>query len=148
MAYRNASTAPAPGTKDTAGTTGVARTDGLLRTALMADVVLTGANGIGYLALAAVLDSFLGVPRPVEYAVGVFLTVYAAWLLSVSRRAELHRGAVAFVIALNTAWAVASVVTVLVDALTATGIGNGWIVFQGLTVAGMGALQYLGLRRM
>ncbi|MFI9624790.1 hypothetical protein [Streptomyces sp. NPDC052042] len=145
MAYPNASTVPAPGAKDTAG---VARTDKLLRMALMADVVLTGANGIGYLALATVLDSFLGVPRSVEYAVGVFLTVYAAWLLSVARRAELDRGAVAVVIALNAAWGVASVVIVLVDTLTATGIGNGWIVFQGLTVAGMGALQWLGLRRM
>ncbi|MCX4535017.1 MULTISPECIES: hypothetical protein [unclassified Streptomyces] len=132
----------------TVPSTGAARSDGLLRLALVADVVLTGANGIGYLALATVLDSFLGVPPSVQYAVGVFLTVYALWVLTVSRQERISRGAVAVVIGLNVAWAVASVVTVLVDALTATGAGNGWIVFQGLTVAAMGALQYVGLRRM
>ncbi|MEV0489461.1 hypothetical protein [Streptomyces atratus] len=139
MSSQNVGTVPA---------TGAARSDGLLRLALVADVVLTGANGIGYLALATVLDSFLGVPPSVQYAVGVFLTVYALWVLVVSRQERIGRGAVAVVIGLNVAWAVASVVTVLVDALTATGAGNGWIVFQGLAVAAMGALQYVGLRRM
>ncbi|MEU6920056.1 hypothetical protein [Streptomyces sp. NPDC046631] len=127
---------------------GTARPDRLLRTALVADVVLTGANGIGYLVLATVLDSFLGVPRSVQYPVGVFLTVYALWVLIVARQENIGRGAVAVIIALNTAWAVASVVAVVVDALTATGVGNGWIVFQGLVVAAMGALQYAGLRRL
>lgn len=124
-----------------------ARSDSLLRFALLADVVLTGANGIGYLALATVLDPFLGVDRSVLYPVGVFLTGYALWLLTVARRADIRRGAVVAVIALNTAWAVAGVLAVAVDAPTATGVGNGWIVFQGLVVAAMGALQYAGLRR-
>ena len=125
-----------------------ARSDGLLRFALLADVVLTGANGVGYLLLATVLDSVLGVDRSVLYPVGVFLTGYALWLLTVARREDIGRGAVAAVIALNTAWAVAGVLAVAVDALTATGVGNGWIVFQGLVVAAMGALQYAGLRRL
>ncbi|MCT2546457.1 hypothetical protein [Streptomyces atratus] len=125
-----------------------ARPDGLLRFALLADVVLTGANGVGYLLLATVLDSVLGVDRSVLYPVGVFLTGYALWLLTVARREDIGRGAVAAVIALNTAWAVAGVLAVAVDALTATGVGNGWIVFQGLVVAAMGALQYAGLRRL
>ncbi|MFF9566544.1 hypothetical protein [Streptomyces sp. NPDC014685] len=138
MSFRNAGTVPATGTD---------RSDGLLRFALLADAVLTGANGLGYLGLATALDSFLGVRLSVQYPVGVFLVGYALWVLAVSRQENIRRGPVAAVIALNTAWAVASVVTVAVDALTATGVGNGWIVFQGLTVAAMGALQYLGLRR-
>ncbi|WP_406014856.1 hypothetical protein OG520_26400 [Streptomyces sp. NBC_00984] len=139
MSSQNASTVPA---------TGTARSDGLLRAALVADVILTGANGIGYLALATVLDSLLGVPLPVQYAVGVFLTVYALWVLTVSRQEDISRGAVTVVIALNAAWAVAGVVTVVLDALTATTVGNGWIVFQALVVGAMGAVQYAGLRRM
>ncbi|MFD4943097.1 hypothetical protein ACFVYE_28890 [Streptomyces sp. NPDC058239] len=139
MSSQNAGTVPA---------TAAARSDSLLRFALVADVVLTGANGIGYLALATVLDSFLGVRLSVQYPVGVFLTVYALWVLVVSRQENISRGAVSVIITLNVAWAVASVAAVAVDALTATGIGNGWIVFQGLVVAAMGALQYVGLRRM
>ncbi|MGW2087421.1 hypothetical protein [Streptomyces sp. NPDC001880] len=125
-----------------------ARSDRLLRFALVTDVILTGSNGIGYLGLATVLDPFLGVPRSVQYPVGVFLTVYALWLLTVSRRENISRGAVGVVIALNAAWAVAGVVAVAVDALTATGAGNVWIVFQALTVGAMAALQYAGLRRL
>ncbi|MFF3951837.1 hypothetical protein ACFYY1_01375 [Streptomyces sp. NPDC001890] len=139
MSFQNAS---AVRTADTA------RSDRLLRFALVSDVLLTGANGIGYLALATVLDSFLGVPRSVLYPVGAFLVVYALWVLTVSRQENIGRGAVALVIALNTAWAVAGVVMVAVDALTATGAGDFWIVFQGLSVAGMAALQYAGLRRL
>ncbi|MFE4329031.1 hypothetical protein ACFRQM_06110 [Streptomyces sp. NPDC056831] len=139
MSSQNAGTVPA---------TDAARSDSLLRFALVADVILTGANGIGYLVLATVLDSFLGVRLSVQYPVGVFLTVYALWVLVVSRQENINRGAVAVIITLNVAWAVASVAAVAVDALTATGIGNGWIVFQGLVVAAMGALQYVGLRRM
>lgn len=125
-----------------------ARSDSLLRFALLADVVLTGANGIGYLALATVLDSFLGVDRSVLYPVGVFITGYALWLLTVARREDIARGAVTVVIGLNTAWAVAGVAAVAVDTLTATGAGNVWIVFQALTVGAMAALQYAGLRRL
>ncbi|MGW3660760.1 hypothetical protein ACWD6R_36185 [Streptomyces sp. NPDC005151] len=139
MSSQNAGTVPVAG---------ATRSDSLLRFALLADVALTGANGVGYLALATVLDSFLGVRLSVQYPVGVFLTGYALWVLVVSRQERISRGAVAVVIGLNVAWAVASVVTVLVDALTATGAGNGWIVFQGLSVAAMGALQYVGLRRL
>ncbi|MER5501659.1 MULTISPECIES: hypothetical protein [unclassified Streptomyces] len=139
MSFRNAGTVTATGTD---------RSDGLLRFALLADAVLTGANGLGYLGLATVLDSFLGVRLSVQYPVGVFLVGYALWVLAVSRQENIGRGPVVAIIALNTAWAVASVVTVAVDALTATGVGNGWIVLQGLTVAAMGALQYLGLRRV
>ncbi|MFG2557853.1 hypothetical protein [Streptomyces sp. NPDC048496] len=127
---------------------GATRSDSLLRFALLADVALTGANGIGYLVLATVLDSFLGVHLSVQYPVGVFLTVYALWVLVVSRQENISRGSVAVIITLNMAWAVASIATVAVDALSATGIGNGWIVFQGLVVAAMGALQYVGLRRL
>ncbi|WP_405751857.1 hypothetical protein OHA19_26170 [Streptomyces sp. NBC_00012] len=125
-----------------------ARSDRLLRFALLADVVLTGANGLGYLALATVLDPFLGVDRSVLYPVGVFLTGYALWLLTVSRRETIGRGAVTVVIALNTAWAVAGVVAVAVDAPTATAAGNVWIVFQALVVGAMAVLQYAGLRRL
>ncbi|MFI6059615.1 hypothetical protein [Streptomyces sp. NPDC051286] len=139
MSSQNAGTVPAAG---------ATRSDSLLRFALSADVVLTGANGIGYLVLATVLDSFLGVRLSVQYPVGVFLTGYALWVLVVSRQQNISRGSVAVIITLNVAWAVASIATVAVDALSATGIGNGWIVFQGLVVAAMGALQYVGLRRM
>ncbi|WP_067136778.1 hypothetical protein [Microtetraspora malaysiensis] len=133
----------------TMGTTPVRteRRDGLLRRALLADAVLTGANGVGYLALATVLDLVLGVERSMQYPVGVFLAVYAVWVFFVARQERISRAAAGFVIGLNTLWAVLSVVTAAVGALGATGVGTAWIVLQGLVVGAVAAVQYVGLRR-
>ncbi|MER6790252.1 hypothetical protein ABT330_37590 [Streptomyces sp. NPDC000658] len=137
-----------PRTADTAPQTHDGRRDGLLRLALLVDVVLTGANGIGYLTLATVLDSVLGVERSVQYPVGAFLTVYALWVLFVLRQERLNRAAVGVVITLNALWAVASILTAATDALGSTTVGTTWIVLQGLIVGAMGAVQYVGLRRL
>lgn len=137
-----------PRTADTASLTNSDRPDGLLRLALLADVVLTGANGIGYLALATVLDSVLGVERSVQYPVGAFLTVYALWVLFVVRQERISRAAAGVVIALNALWAVASILTAATDALDGSAVGTTWIVLQGLVVGAMGAVQYVGLRRV
>ncbi|GAT82959.1 hypothetical protein STXM2123_3660 [Streptomyces sp. F-3] len=135
-------------TADTAPVRNSARRDGLLRLALAVDVVLTGVNGLGCLALATVLDSVLGVERSVQYPVGAFLTVYALWLLSVLRREPISRGAVGVVITLNALWAVAGILTAATGALGSTAVGTAWIVLQGLVVGAMGAVQYVGLRRI
>jgi hypothetical protein len=138
-------------TARTAGTTPLASTgsnDRLLRLALVADAILTGANGIGYLALATVLDSVLGVERSVQYPIGVFLTVYAVWVFFVVRQEHIKRAAALVVITLNALWTVLSIVAAATDALGATGVGTGWIVLQGLVVGAMAALQYAGLRRL
>lgn len=138
-------------TARTAGTAPLVGTEGndrLLRLALVADAILTGVNGIGYLALATVLDSVLGVERAVQYPIGVFLTVYALWVFFVVRQEHIKRAAALVVITLNALWAVLSIVAAATDALGATGVGTGWVVLQGLVVGAMAALQYVGLRRL
>ncbi|GAA0900828.1 hypothetical protein [Streptomyces thermoalcalitolerans] len=137
-----------PRTADTAPVRNSARPDGLLRLALAVDVVLTGVNGLGYLALATVLDPVLGVERSVQYPIGAFLTVYALWILFVLRQERISRGAVGVVITLNALWTVASILTAVTDALSSTAVGTAWIVLQGLVVGAMATVQYVGLRRM
>lgn len=127
---------------------GAAGSGGFVRLALKLDAVVTGLNGIAYVALATVLDSFFGVTTGVQYPVGVFLILYALGVLAVGTRTEINRTGLVAVIAANLMWVVASLVVAVSGALSPTGVGTVWIVLQSLTVGGFAALQYIGLKRM
>jgi hypothetical protein len=121
--------------------------DGLLRLALQTDAVVTGANGLGYLALAGVLDSPLGVPASFLRAIGAFLLAFAAlvWLVGAARR--INAGAVEGIIAANALWVGASVALVAADLHSPATAGAVWAILQAIVVAGFAALQSAGLRR-
>lgn len=122
--------------------------DGFARFALKADGVVTGLNGIGYLALAPLLGSFFGIGTSVQYPVGVFLVAYAAGVLVVGTRPRINRNALGFVLAANVVWALLSVVVLVSGALSPTGAGAVWIVLQAVVVGVFAELQYMGLKRM
>ncbi|SCF49729.1 hypothetical protein GA0070216_13725 [Micromonospora matsumotoense] len=121
--------------------------DGFLRLVLKLDAILTGVNGLGYLALAPVLHSALGYDRSVQYPVGVFLLAYGVVVFVLSARPTVSRPAVAAIIALNAAWFVLSIVVAATDALSATVAGTAWLVLQGVVVGAFALLQAIGLRR-
>ncbi|MFC3965932.1 hypothetical protein [Nocardia jiangsuensis] len=121
--------------------------DRLLRLALRADAVVTGVNGLAYLALAGPIESLLGLDRGIGIPIGVFLTLYAVAVAAIGQLARIPAAAAAAVIAVNAAWAAASVVTLLAGALGVTAAGAVWAVLQALVVGAFAALQYLGLRR-
>ena len=50
----------------------------LLRRALNLDAAVTASNAVAYVAGAAVLDGWLGVPAEALVAIGAILAVYAA----------------------------------------------------------------------
>ncbi|WP_067655381.1 hypothetical protein [Nocardia harenae] len=121
--------------------------DRLLRLALRADAAVTGVNGLAYLALAGPIESLLGLDRGLGIPIGVFLIVYAVAVAAVGQLARIPAAAAGAVIAVNAAWAVASVVALLAGALGVTAAGAVWAVLQALVVGAFAALQYLGLRR-
>jgi hypothetical protein len=120
---------------------------GLLRFALTADAVVTGANAVAYLAGAVVLDSFLGVPSGVLIALGAFLAAFAALVLRVATRPSIPRNAVVAIIDANIVWAAASVLLLALDTFTPTTVGQVWIALQAAAVAGFALLQSVGLRQ-
>ena len=122
-------------------------TGGLLRFALTLDGVATGANGILYLAGAPLLDGWLGLPTGMLVAVGAALIVYAALVLYLATRPAMPRTAVVAVIAANTLWVVDSFLALALDWFTPTAAGQILIAVQAVLVAGLAALQYVGLRR-
>ncbi|MGP3975743.1 hypothetical protein ACTWQF_17390 [Streptomyces sp. 8N114] len=131
-----------------AATAGRTASDGLARLALKSDGVVTGLNGLGYLALATVLDSFFGFDTKVQYPVGVFLLVYGIGVLVLGTRETINRNGLGLVLVANLGWAALSIVVLATDALTPTGAGQVWIVLQALVVGGFAALQYTGLKRL
>ena len=128
---------------DTSTTTGLLT----IRNVLLLDAVLTGVNGLAYVAGFAVLDSLLGPSAAVIIGLGVFMLVYAdvaGWL---GTRQPVSRRAVAFIAAGNLVWVAVSVAAVAFDWLGLTTVGTTWALAQAALVAGFAALQLLALRR-
>jgi len=122
--------------------------DSFARLALKLDGWVTGLNGIGYLALATVLDSFFGFDTAIQYPIGVFLLVYGAGVLVLGTRETINRNGLGLVCAANLGWVVLSLVVLVTGVLTPTEAGQIWLILQALVVAAFAALQYVGLKRM
>ncbi|MGM7649102.1 hypothetical protein ACSVDM_29675 [Nocardia sp. JW2] len=121
--------------------------ENLLRLSLRTDAVVTGANGIAYLALAVPLERLLGLDTTASLAIGAFLTAYGLAVAVIGARSPINRTAAAGVAIGNTAWVLASLAAVVTGALNLTTVGAVWAVMQAMTVGAFAALQYLGLRR-
>ncbi|MDO3650037.1 hypothetical protein [Nocardia mangyaensis] len=121
--------------------------ENLLRVSLRLDAVVTGANGLAYLALAQPLERLLGLDATIGLAIGAFLTAYGLAVALVGRPATINRTAAAAVAIGNLTWVLASLVAVATGILGLTTVGSVWAVLQAITVGAFAALQYLGLRR-
>lgn len=135
-------------TMSTTGLAVLARTTDprtMLRRFLAVDAVVTGANGLAYLAAAGPLGRFLGVGSGLLVALGVFLAVYAVGVALLASRERPPTLPVRAVIEANLGWAVLSLVA-LVLWLTPSTAGAVWTLLQALTVGGFAAVQYVALR--
>ncbi|GAA4056720.1 hypothetical protein [Streptomyces shaanxiensis] len=117
----------------------------VLRRFLALDAVVTGANGLAYLAVSGPLGRFLGVDSGLLLALGAFLTVYAAAVGLLASRARPAALPVRAVIEANLGWTALSLVALAVW-LSPTAAGAVWTVLQALTVAGFAGLQYAALK--
>ena len=119
----------------------------LLRTSLRLDAVVTGINGIAYLALAGPLESLLGLDTNIGIPIGVFLTLYGIVVAALGMAKTINTKAATVIVAGNTAWVVLSVVALAEGALDLNLVGSVWTLMQAVTVGAFAALQYLGLRK-
>jgi hypothetical protein len=117
-----------------------------LRLMLKLDAVVTGVNGIAYLALAGPLEDLLGVPPDLMRPIGAFLVLFAAVVWFVATRPKVPRLAAADIAAVNAVWALGSVGFAAAGASSPTTAGTVWIVLQALVVGGFAALQALAIR--
>ncbi|WP_407562183.1 hypothetical protein [Streptomyces sp. 184] len=117
-----------------------------LRRWLGLDAVVTGANGLVYLALSGPVSDLLGVDRGLLLVLGAVLVVYALDVAWIARRAVPPARPVALVVDINVAWAVASLVVLVTGVLGPTTAGYVWIPLQAAVVLGFAVVQY-GLLR-
>ncbi len=118
-----------------------------LRRVLLLDAVVTGANGLAYLAGATALDGLLG-PSPGDLrTIGALLTVYAVVVAVVATRRPVPAAGGRELMAVNGAWVLASLGVAATGALGLAPVGRGWVVAQALVVAGIVALQRWALAR-
>jgi hypothetical protein len=130
-------------TRITASTTNVLT----LKNVLLLDAALTGANGVAYVAGAAVLDSLLGPSRAVLIGLGVFMLAYAATATFLGTRRPVSRLGVGLIADGNIVWAIASVAVAGFGWLGLTTAGTVWTLIQAALVVGFAALQLTALRR-
>ena len=114
----------------------------LLQAVMRVDAAVTGANGVGYLALAGPLSDLLGLSSPLLRGVGAFLVVFAAFVAVAGMRQPL------VVVGANIAWAAGSIVAAIAGWGTPDTVGTVWIVLQAITVGAFAELALIGLRRL
>jgi hypothetical protein len=118
----------------------------LLRLVLKLDAVVTGANGVAYLAAAAPLEDLLGVSGRLMRPAGAFLVLFAAAVWFVASRRVVPRAAVLAIAAANAVWAIGSLVFAAAGASSPSTVGTVWVLLQALVVGGFAALQALASR--
>jgi hypothetical protein len=113
---------------------------------MVADAVITGMTGIALFAAAGLLQELLGVPATLMRYTGLILIPFAAIVFYWSAPTRLSRSRAWTVIALNIAWAAASVMLLLTDWIAPTTLGVAFVLFQAIIVAIFAELQFTGLR--
>lgn len=116
-----------------------------LRITLALDAVVTGGNGLVYLAAAGPVSDLLGPDAGLLRGIGAFLLVYgvAVGLLA----ARVNRTGTRAVIAANIVWTLASIGAVVTGLLNFTVLGAVWAIAQALVVGVFAELQIMGLRK-
>jgi hypothetical protein len=116
--------------------------------ALRLDALASGAMGVLLATVGPWLDGILGASAELLVPLGLALVGYAGGLWLLARTGAESIAAVKAVITGNAVWVVASVMVVLLDVLTLTGLGTALVLLQAAAVALLADLQVVGLRRL
>ncbi|MFC0241550.1 hypothetical protein [Rhodopseudomonas telluris] len=119
----------------------------LLRRALQADALVSGAMALLLVTGAGALAPMLALPQPLLLETGLFLIAYAAFVGWLGTRAALQRPLVLLVIIGNALWTLASIALLLSSAVAPNGVGIAFVVIQAIAVGVFAELQYMGLKR-
>lgn len=119
----------------------------LLRLALLADAIASGAMGILLAPVAAPLADWLGLPVALLREVGLILIPYAALLAWLACRPATPRLPAQIVVAGNVLWVAASLLLLVSGLVSPTALGTAFVIGQALMVAIVAEAQFIGLRR-
>jgi hypothetical protein len=117
-----------------------------LRNVLWADAAAGAASSLLHLLGAGLLAPLLGLPHGVLVMSGAGLLVYVAGAMYLAAYEPISRSGVSVLIAANWAWVGACAVVFMMNASTATPLGQAYIVVHALAVAALAELEWFGLR--
>ena len=119
----------------------------LLRRAILADAVFSGASALLLTFGAGALAPLLNLPEALLRETGLFLVAYAALVGWLGTRQAMPKPLVWTVVAGNAAWTVASIALLFSGAVTPNLPGAAALAMQAIAVGVFAELQYVGLRR-
>ncbi|ABE38951.1 conserved hypothetical protein [Rhodopseudomonas palustris BisB5] len=119
----------------------------LLRRALQADALVSGAMAVLLAFGAGALSPWLSLPQPLLFETGLFLIAYAAFVGWLGARATLIKPVVVVVIIGNALWTLGSVALLISGAVTPNALGIAFVVMQAIAVGVFAELQFMGLSR-
>jgi hypothetical protein len=122
-------------------------TQGLLRIALGADAVMSGASGLLLVAASGAVAQATALPAPLLLACGLFFLPYAAVLAWCASRPALPRWLVWALAGGNLLWAVECAALPLLGLVAPNGWGIAFLAVQAVAVAVFAELYILALRR-
>jgi hypothetical protein len=117
-----------------------------LRRVLLVDAVSSGAMGVGLLLFSGVLEALLALPRTLLTETGIVLLPFAAFVGYIAVRDRPWRAGVWIVIAINTLWAIDSIVLLFTGWIAPNALGIAFIAAQAAVVATLAELEYVGVR--
>lgn len=118
-----------------------------LRVVLFADAGATAATGLLAATGSTMLQAHLGLPAPLLLYSGIALLPYAAGVAYVAAQSQISRGSVWIIVAANAAWAVDSLILLVLGWVHPTPLAYAFVIGQALVVAVFCELQLIGLRR-
>jgi hypothetical protein len=119
----------------------------LLRRALLADAVASGAMAVLLTSAAGALEPAFNLPEALLRETGLFLIVYAALVGWLSSRAAMPKPLLWAVIAGNALWTLGSLVLLVDGPVAPNLLGEAFVAVQAIAVGVFAELQYVGLRR-
>ena len=119
----------------------------LLRLALLADALASGAMGVLMAAGAGLLSPFLGLPSPLLLWAGVLLIPFALFVAWTGTREQPPGGAAGAIALVNLAWVVGSVALLALLPQAPTVLGYAFVIAQALAVLLLALMQWTGLSR-
>ena len=122
------------------------RPNTLLRLALIADALASGATGILMAAGAGPLSKVLSLPESLLRSAGFVLLPFAILVGLCARPASPSRSATLAIVGANALWVIDSFVLLASGWVTPNGLGVTFVTAQALAVGGLAAAQAAGMR--
>ncbi len=119
----------------------------LLRFALLADALASGAMGVLMAVGAGLLSPFLGLPSPLLFWAGLLLIPFALLVAWTGTRAEPPAGAAGAIAVVNLAWVAGSAALLVLLPQAPTALGYAFIAAQALAVLVLALMQWTGIGR-